>query len=114
MNSFHYHRAGSLNEAAQRLSGNDQARLLAGGMTLIPSLKHRLLAVSELIDIARLPDLQDIRIESQTVWVGAAVRRLRGPLRVSTRFGADQGSSFSMSMVATVSLRLSASFLHSV
>ena len=74
MNPFHYHRASSLNEAAQRLSGNDQARLLAGGMTLIPSLKHRLLAVSELIDIARLPDLQDIRVEATTVWVGAGVR----------------------------------------
>ncbi|MFM2238913.1 MAG: carbon monoxide dehydrogenase medium chain [Pseudomonadota bacterium] len=74
MNSFHYHRASSLNEAALRLSGNDQARLLAGGMTLIPSLKHRLLAVGELIDIARLPDLQEIRIEADAVWVGAAVR----------------------------------------
>jgi carbon-monoxide dehydrogenase medium subunit len=74
MNSFHYHRASSLNEAAQRLQGDDQARLLAGGMTLIPSLKHRLLAVSQLIDIARLPDLQDIRVEADAVWVGAAVR----------------------------------------
>jgi len=74
LNPFHYHRASSLGEATQRLSDNDQARLLAGGMTLIPSLKHRLLAVSELIDIARLPDLQDIRVESEAVWVGAAVR----------------------------------------
>ena len=74
MNSFHYHRASSLDDAAQRLGRDDQARLLAGGMTLIPSLKHRLLAVSELIDIARLPDLQDIRVESHEVWVGAAVR----------------------------------------
>ena len=74
MNSFHYHRASSLDEAARRLSGDDQARLLAGGMTLIPSLKHRLLAVSELIDIARVPDLQEIRVDADAVWVGAAVR----------------------------------------
>ena len=74
MNPLHSPRASSLNEAAQRLSSDDQARLLAGGMTLIPSLKHRLLAVTELIDIARLPDLQDIRVEAQEVWVGAAVR----------------------------------------
>jgi carbon-monoxide dehydrogenase medium subunit len=74
LNPFHYHRASTLGEATQRLSDNDQARLLAGGMTLIPSLKHRLLAVSELIDIARLPDLQDIRVEGDVVWVGAAVR----------------------------------------
>ncbi len=74
MNPFQYHRAVSADEARAQLASDDQARLLAGGMTLIPSMKHRLLAVSRLIDIGRLSELQDIRVEPREVWIGAGVR----------------------------------------
>jgi carbon-monoxide dehydrogenase medium subunit len=74
MNPFQYHRAASADEARTLLASDDQARLLAGGMTLIPSMKHRLLAVTRLIDVGRLPELQDVRVGPDEVWVGAGVR----------------------------------------
>ena len=40
-------------------------------MTLIPSLKHRLIQVDELIDITGLPGWRDIRVEGDQLWVGA-------------------------------------------
>jgi aerobic carbon-monoxide dehydrogenase medium subunit len=74
MYPFTYHRPRDLREALARLSSDPEARPLAGGMTLIPSMKHRLSAPSQLIDIARLPELRGIsRIDDHLV-VGAASR----------------------------------------
>ena len=74
MHAFEYRRAASLSEAASTLSQDSEARPLAGGMTLIPSLKHRLNQVSQLIDIGGLPDLQGIAVHADHLWIGAATR----------------------------------------
>lgn len=54
MYDFTYHRPSSLDEAARLLAGSPGAKLLAGGMTLIPVLKQRLAEPSDVIDIGAL------------------------------------------------------------
>ncbi|TGQ96774.1 FAD binding domain-containing protein, partial [Mesorhizobium sp. M4B.F.Ca.ET.200.01.1.1] len=53
MYSVNYHRAASVADAA-RLLKNGDAKLLSGGMTLIPAMKTRLAAPSDLVDVSRL------------------------------------------------------------
>ncbi len=60
MYEFDYHRPASLADAAKRL-GDADAKLVAGGMTLVPTLKQRLAKPSELIDLAAIPDLKGIK-----------------------------------------------------
>ena len=71
MYSFHYQKADSVGQASAALARSGESRLLAGGMTLIPSLKHRLIQVDELIDIRGIPGLADIRLEGDKLWIGA-------------------------------------------
>ena len=61
MYPFTYHRPRSLPDALALLAADPEAKLLAGGMTLIPSMKHRLAAPSQLIDIAPLPGALPMR-----------------------------------------------------
>ncbi len=74
MYPFTYHRPADLPAALARLAADPDAKLLAGGMTLIPSMKHRLSAPSQLIDIARLPELHGIARSGSSLLVGAATR----------------------------------------
>ena len=73
MYEFEYHRPTSLDDAAGRLSDED-AKLVAGGMTLIPTLKQRLAKPSQLIDLGALPQLKGIREEGDAVVIGAMTR----------------------------------------
>ena len=72
MNNFQYLASTSLPQAQQWLQAHTQAKLLAGGMTLIPSMKHRLIAPEQLIDIAKLPDLQGVEAHTDFLQIGAA------------------------------------------
>jgi len=74
MYPFTYQRASELAQAVASLKADPQAKLLAGGMTLLPSMKHRLAAPSSLIDIARLPELAGIRRDGAALVVGAGTR----------------------------------------
>jgi len=74
MYSFSYHRPASLSEAATLLAERGDAKILAGGQTLIPVLKQRLTQPSDLIDIGRLPELQGITREPNTLVIGAGMR----------------------------------------
>ncbi|RVC42298.1 carbon monoxide dehydrogenase, partial [Mesorhizobium sp. M4A.F.Ca.ET.090.04.2.1] len=71
MYSVNYHRAASVAEAAKLLKNGD-AKLLSGGMTLIPAMKTRLAAPSDLVDVSRLKDLQGVKVSGKTVTIGAA------------------------------------------
>lgn len=73
MYDFNYHRASSLKEAAQLLSRGEDATLLAGGQTLIPTLKQRLANPSDVVDIGNISDIQGIKASKQAVVIGAAV-----------------------------------------
>jgi carbon-monoxide dehydrogenase medium subunit len=73
--SFDYRRAGSADEAIQLLTENgDDAKLLAGGHSLLPLMKLRLARPSMLIDISRLADLSYIRVDGDHIAIGALTR----------------------------------------
>ena len=73
--AFDYVRAGSADEALALLTEHgDDAKLLAGGHSLIPLMKLRLASPAVLIDIARITDLSYIRDGGDHVAVGALTR----------------------------------------
>jgi len=67
-----YHRAGSLAEAAQLISNADDGKFLGGGQTLLPTMKQRLAAPTDVVDVTRIPELKGIREDGNSIVVGAA------------------------------------------
>ena len=74
MYQFNYVRAKSLADAEALLAQADDPKLLAGGQTLIPTLKQRLAMPSDVIDIGGLAELAYIRAEGNAITVGAATK----------------------------------------
>jgi CO/xanthine dehydrogenase FAD-binding subunit len=72
---FDYVRPESLAEACALLAGDEDARVIAGGQTLVPMLAMRLARPAKLVDILRLPELAGIREEAGAVIVGATTRQ---------------------------------------
>jgi carbon-monoxide dehydrogenase medium subunit len=73
--SFRYHRATSFEEAAAALlSLGDNAKVMAGGQTLIPMMKLRLIKPSDLIDLAGISGASGIAETDGTVRIGALAR----------------------------------------
>ncbi len=68
---FDYVRAGTLDEAISLLAQNEDAKILAGGHSLIPAMKLRLATPPMLIDIGRIKDLSYIREEKGQIRIGA-------------------------------------------
>src|SRR5258706_786261 len=68
---FKYKRAKSVAEAEFLLKGSPDAKLLAGGQTLIAAMKMRLANPSDLIDISGLRELSYIRVANDAVAIGA-------------------------------------------
>jgi carbon-monoxide dehydrogenase medium subunit len=68
---FDYVRAQTLDEALTLLSQNEDAKILAGGHSLIPAMKLRLAMPSLLIDIGRIKDLCYIQEEGDQILIGA-------------------------------------------
>ncbi len=71
MRDFAYHAPTEIKTAAAALTSVDEPRLLAGGMSLLPSLKLRLAAPSDLIDLGNIAELKGIRVEADEVVIGA-------------------------------------------
>jgi len=71
MYEFEYHRPASLDEAKKILGGNDEAKLLAGGMTLLPTMKLRLAQPSDLVDLSGIEALSGIREDGDVIEVAA-------------------------------------------
>jgi carbon-monoxide dehydrogenase medium subunit len=70
--AFDYQRAASLDDAVARLAAaNGNAKLIAGGHSLVPLMKLRLSEPQVLIDIARIPGLSGIREKDGTIEIGA-------------------------------------------
>jgi carbon-monoxide dehydrogenase medium subunit len=74
MYEFDYHRPASLDDAARFLGSHGEAKLVAGGMTLIPTLKQRLARPSDLVDLGAIGGLQGIGEEGDTLVIGAMTR----------------------------------------
>ncbi len=73
--SFTYHRAKSLEDAAKLLRElGDEARLIAGGQSLIPLMKMRMARPSALIDINFIPGIAEIRTQNGDLRMGALAR----------------------------------------
>ena len=71
---FDYVRPRTLDDAVQALAGRPEAKVLAGGQSLVPLLSMRLAAPSLLVDINALPDLDHVRVDESGVRIGALAR----------------------------------------
>ena len=71
MYEFKYTRIEDIAVAEELLSGEDECVLLAGGMTLLPTMKQRLAQPSQLLDLAGLPDLAGITVTENSVSIRA-------------------------------------------
>jgi len=71
MSAIAYHRPSSVAEAAQLAQGEPDARLLAGGQSLLPSMKLGLLAPTAFIDLGALGELRGIRADRKSITLGA-------------------------------------------
>lgn len=72
--SFDYRLARDIGEALAALADNPDAKILAGGMSLIPMMKLRLLSPPVLVDIGRVPGLGEIAESAGGYEIGALVR----------------------------------------
>lgn len=71
---FEYHRPASLSEATGLISQlGDEARVLAGGHSLIPMMKLRMAAPEHLIDLQEIEELKAVDIAADSVSLGAMV-----------------------------------------
>lgn len=71
MYAFEYHRAASVADAKAKLTGADDGKLVAGGMTLIPTLKQRLASPSDLVDLGGVAELKGIAVTGDSVTIKA-------------------------------------------
>src|SRR5262245_45716396 len=74
--SFDYHRPSSLDEALKLLKTHgDEAKILSGGMSLLPMMKLRLASVAHVVDLGRIPGLDYIKEEKGALRIGAMTRQ---------------------------------------
>ena len=87
---FDYHRAGTLEEAVGLLAryGAD-ARVVSGGMSLLPAMKLRLASVAHLVDISRVPGFEYVKEDKGAVRIGAGTRQcvLEQSTLIKSKFG---------------------------
>jgi len=74
MYDFAYHRPKSLADAVAVLKGKEEGRPMAGGMTLIPTLKQRLAKPSDVVDLGGIKELTGITVEGDVVTIGAMTK----------------------------------------
>src|SRR5690349_3843814 len=74
MYALNYVRPKSIKEAADFLASHPEAKLISGGMTLIPTLKQRLAKPTHLVDIAHLAEIGKIEVKAGKLIVGAGAK----------------------------------------
>ena len=74
MYEFNYHLPTSLEDVASLIGANEEAKIVAGGMTLVPTLKFRLAKPSDLVDLAAIPSLRGITDAGDALVIGAMTR----------------------------------------
>ncbi|MBO9628393.1 MAG: xanthine dehydrogenase family protein subunit M [Shinella sp.] len=72
MYATNYHRAASVADAVRLQSASDEAKYVSGGMTLIPTMKQRLAAPSDLVDLRHIAEMKGISVNGSRVRIGAA------------------------------------------
>ena len=71
MYAFTYHRPATVRQAANLLAKHEDAKLLAGGHTLIPTMKMRLAGPTVLIDMSKIEGLSGIELKGRALVIGA-------------------------------------------
>jgi carbon-monoxide dehydrogenase medium subunit len=71
MYAFQYHRPQSVADAAKLLASNSEAKLLAGGHTLLPTMKLRLASPRAIVDLSRVAELKGISKSGSNLVIGA-------------------------------------------
>jgi carbon-monoxide dehydrogenase medium subunit len=71
MQTFNYVRPTSLADAAKALAAASDGKLVAGGQTLLPTMKQRLAAPSDLIDLGGIAELKGIKMDGNNLLIGA-------------------------------------------
>src|SRR6201993_4151216 len=76
MYNFTYHRPSGLRQAGNMLSKLEDAKLLAGGQTLIPVMKQRLARPANIIDLNRIEGLAGVELKGRSLVIGAMTRHV--------------------------------------
>jgi aerobic carbon-monoxide dehydrogenase medium subunit len=74
MYPFTLHRPSTVRQAANLLAKSDDAKLLAGGQTLIPTMKQRLASPANVIDLSLIDGLSGIELRGRSLVIGAMTR----------------------------------------
>jgi carbon-monoxide dehydrogenase medium subunit len=76
MYAFTFHRPQTLRQAAGMLAKNEEAKLLAGGHTLLPTMKLRLAGPPQLVDLSLVEGLSGIELKGRSLNIGAMTRHV--------------------------------------
>ena len=71
MYQFTYHKFDNLADAVAAMQNADDGKFVAGGQTMLPTMKHRLASPSDVIDLGGIPDLTGITVDGDKVVIGA-------------------------------------------
>jgi carbon-monoxide dehydrogenase medium subunit len=74
MYAFTYHRPTTVRQAANLLAKNPEAKLLAGGHSLVPVMKQRLAAPSVIVDLNKVEGISGVELKGRSIVVGALTR----------------------------------------
>lgn len=72
MYETHYHRASSVEDAAALFAKGADSKFLSGGQTLLPVMKQRLAAPTDVVDLAKIPAMIGVEVSGDTVTIKAA------------------------------------------
>jgi carbon-monoxide dehydrogenase medium subunit len=76
MYAFKYHRPTTVRQAVNLLAKDSEAKLLAGGHSLLPVMKLRLAKPSAIVDIGRIEGLSGIEVKGRSIVIGALARHV--------------------------------------
>ena len=71
MHNFAFHKPGSVADAVKAIGAASDGKIIAGGQTLLPTLRQRLAEPSDLIDLGAIAELKGIKAEGEGITIGA-------------------------------------------
>src|SRR5262245_41832022 len=74
MYEFKYHRPATVRQAANLLVKNEDAKVIAGGHTLVPVMKQRLASPPHLVDLSHIEGLDTIEMKGRSLVIGATAK----------------------------------------
>ena len=77
MYEFSYHKAYGIADAVEAMNRADDGKFVAGGQTMLPTMKHRLASPSAIIDLGGIAELTGISVTGDTLTIGAMTTHAR-------------------------------------